>query len=122
MNFCMTRMLTAASLLFVLVRISSAHKPDYLPDDVKQTMPAKECINFIAFGDWGWNGHYCQTAVAEEMGPVAKAIEAGFIVSLGQFSGNRGPQRYRSPLAAELRKYLYASGAGGRMVSGPRQS
>jgi len=43
----------------------------------------KDALNFIALGDWGRNGDDHQKQVAEQMGKVAKKINANFIVSTG---------------------------------------
>ena len=40
-------------------------------------------VNFLAVGDWGRNGQYRQSAVAEQMGRAAMTIGADFIVSTG---------------------------------------
>jgi tartrate-resistant acid phosphatase type 5 len=40
-------------------------------------------VNFIAMGDWGRNGEYHQTAIADQMAKAVSTVDANFILALG---------------------------------------
>jgi acid phosphatase len=44
---------------------------------------AEPALNFLAVGDWGRDGHDNQAEVAAEMGKVAQALNARFVISVG---------------------------------------
>ena len=76
-------------LIFISLQAPSISKA-IIPGYLEKISSEKSCINFIAFGDWGWNGKYYQIAVAKEMGNVAQKCKIDFIVSMGdnfQYSG-----------------------------------
>ncbi|CAI5998114.1 unnamed protein product [Closterium sp. NIES-64] len=60
----------ASSLRF----ISTNASPDALAD-------AQSQLSFLVVGDWGRNGDYNQSIVAESMGEVAAAIDSSFVVA-----------------------------------------
>lgn len=43
----------------------------------------KAALSFLVLGDWGRNGEYNQSTVAESMGRVAAAIDSSFVISTG---------------------------------------
>jgi tartrate-resistant acid phosphatase type 5 len=44
---------------------------------------AEPALNFLAVGDWGRDGHDNQAEVAAQMGVVASALNARFVISVG---------------------------------------
>jgi 3',5'-cyclic AMP phosphodiesterase CpdA len=78
-----------------------------LPDSVINALPKKGCITFIAFGDWGWNGQYAQTLVADALGEVAHVVDAGFIVSCGDNFQVDGVRSVTDPLWQENFENVY---------------
>ncbi len=78
-----------------------------LPDSVINALPKKECITFVAFGDWGWNGQYEQTRVADALGEVANVAGVGFIVSCGDNFQMDGVRSVTDPLWQENYENVY---------------
>jgi acid phosphatase len=40
-------------------------------------------VSFLAVGDWGRDGEFLQVEVAKRMGQAAQALEAAFVISVG---------------------------------------
>ncbi|HEX5399900.1 MAG TPA: tartrate-resistant acid phosphatase type 5 family protein [Verrucomicrobiae bacterium] len=54
-----------------------------LPRSVFAADARSNGLNFLVIGDWGRNGEPDQTAVATQMGVAAQAVNAKFIISVG---------------------------------------
>src|SRR5262249_27146044 len=54
-------------------------------------------LNFLAMGDWGRQGEYNQKAVAEQMAVTAKAMDAQFVLALGDNFYPSGVQSVNDP-------------------------
>jgi acid phosphatase len=78
-----------------------------LPDSVVKALPKKACITFAAFGDWGWNGQYEQTHVADALGEIANVAGVGFIVSCGDNFQVDGVRSVTDPLWQENFENIY---------------
>jgi tartrate-resistant acid phosphatase type 5 len=90
-----TRMLlTALALCWVVVLPAPAHARQ--PDTMSLVVP-KDALNFLAFGDWGRNGEYHQRDVAEQMAIAAKALDAEFVLALGDNFYPSGVQSTADP-------------------------
>lgn len=55
-------------------------------------------INFVAMGDWGWNGHQNQKELAQAVGVEAEAVDIDFVVSLGDNFQVNGVRSVQDPL------------------------
>lgn len=55
-------------------------------------------ISFVAFGDWGWNGHENQKVLAQAIGDEADAIDIDFVVTLGDNFQVNGVRSVQDPL------------------------
>ena len=65
----------------VLAGLSGAALAAALP--TSQALGAQPSLRFVAVGDWGRNGASHQRDVAMRMGEAAKALDARFVVSVG---------------------------------------
>ena len=54
-------------------------------------------VNFIVLGDWGRNGQYYQTQVAEQMGKVAATTGNDFVITVGDNFYPSGVQSVQDP-------------------------
>ncbi|CAI7840380.1 unnamed protein product [Closterium sp. NIES-54] len=86
----------ATSLRF----ISANAPPDALAD-------AQSQLSFLVVGDWGRNGDYNQSIVAESMGEVAAAIDSSFVVSTGDNFYDDGMQDINDPTFASSFSEIY---------------
>ncbi|CAI5949603.1 unnamed protein product [Closterium sp. NIES-65] len=86
----------ASSLRF----ISTNASPDALAD-------AQSQLSFLVVGDWGRNGDYNQSIVAESMGEVAAAIDSSFVVSTGDNFYDDGLQDINDPNFASSFSEIY---------------
>lgn len=50
---------------------------------IEKLQTQENALNFLVIGDWGRNGQYHQTTVAEQMGNAAMTSDAEFIISTG---------------------------------------
>ncbi|GJP47656.1 hypothetical protein CLOM_g6834 [Closterium sp. NIES-68] len=86
----------SASLRF----ISANAPPDALAD-------AQAQVAFLVVGDWGRNGDYNQSIVAESMGEVAAAVDSSFVVSTGDNFYDDGLQDTADPAFASSFTEIY---------------
>lgn len=68
-----------------------------LRDTMRLVVPGDGHLNFIAMGDWGRDGEPAQRAVARAMADVAKAIDADFLLVLGDNFYPNGVQSVSDP-------------------------
>ncbi len=80
----------AIFLLFLLGYSCSATKVDRngmpLDDNYKVTdslVVLEDALHFLVIGDWGRKGYYNQQNVADRMDEVAEALDAEFVIALG---------------------------------------
>lgn len=71
---------------------------DMLPDYVAKNYVKKDALSFVIFGDWGRNGYFHQREVGDEMGLVAEAMGADFIISAGDNFQVNGVRSISDPL------------------------
>jgi tartrate-resistant acid phosphatase type 5 len=71
--------------LFTCSLSLNAQKVDdgYRGGHIKGISKLKKALNFITFGDWGRNGGYFQTAVAQQMSDAAYDIDPDFFLVTG---------------------------------------
>ena len=73
------------------------------------SMLSSKPLQFLVFGDWGWNGYFGQKLVAEQMEKRAEAIEAEFIVSCGDNFQINGVRSVDDPLWISSFENIYAA-------------
>jgi hypothetical protein len=66
-------------------------------DTMVVTVPKKGALNFLAMGDWGRNGESPQKEVAAQMGETARALDAQFLLVLGDNFYPSGVQSVSDP-------------------------
>jgi acid phosphatase len=66
-------------------------------------------LNFIVFGDWGRNGEPDQRAVAAQMAVAARAMDAKFIISVGDNFYEDGVQSANDPQWQTSFENVYAA-------------
>ncbi len=66
-------------------------------DTMQLVIPKKGSLNFLAMGDWGRNGESPQRDVAVQMGETARALDAQFLLILGDNFYPAGVQSVNDP-------------------------
>lgn len=90
--FSVTFFINASQYKPVMSNSDNPIKSDSLPINKKD-----KAINFLVIGDWGRNGDYNQTDVADQMNKYAHDYEAKFIIATGDNFYNNGVRSIDDP-------------------------
>lgn len=70
-------------LVYSVTLVAQKTDDGYRGGHIKGIEKLKDALNFIAFGDWGRNGEYFQTAVAKQMSAAAYDMDTDFFIVTG---------------------------------------